>query len=210
MYAGRILEEKHIDMKDWNPKALVEQIREIQKTYTDPQRIAVLDNLAEHAEAECLGNLEALIGSCSEKRQTYAVYGCLPHVKEVQPKTVDEMKAYYEMLISSNLYCIHAEIEKLIVDDKELFIEIIIHQLYPGDMIPLAFGFDFGERGEVYQLTQRVATIFLFDEDNKGCGEISFTDGESRPDQLRKEDPKQVPEYFWNNPLTGPRDDRPE
>lgn len=210
MYAGKILEEKHIDMKDWDARALYKQIKEIQKSYTDPQRIAVLENLAEHADAECVGDYERLIASCSDKSQTYAVYGCLPHVKEMQPTTVEEMKDFYRLLIESNVYCIHAEIEKLIVDDHQLFIEIMLHQLYPGDVIPLAFGFDFGEAGEVYQLTQRVATVFLFDEDNKGCGEISFTDGVSRPEQLRKEDPKAVPEYFWNNPLTGPREDRPK
>jgi len=210
MFIGKILEEKHIDMKDWNANNLANELREIQKSYSDPQRVAIIGNLIEHAEAECLGDYDRLIASCSDKRQTYAVYGASQLMKDTQPNSVDAMKDYYQMLIASNTYCIHAQVEKLIVDDKELVIEYILHQLYPGQLLPLAFGFNFGEVGEVYQLTQRLATTFLFDENNKGCGEISFVDGEAKPELFRKEDPSQVPEYFWNNPITGPLEGRPE
>jgi len=205
MWIGRILEEKHIDMKDFNTRAIAEQAREVLKDIREPQRRAILENFIEHAESECTGDYDRLIASCSSKSQTYAVYGCLEMIKEMQPKTVQEMKDYYRMLVESNTYLIHGEIEKLIVGDHALYVEIILHQLYPGEVLPMAFGTEFGEEGEVYQLTQRVATVFCFDDENKGCAEHSWTDGPTQPEWLRKEDPRTVPEQFWNNPVTGQR-----
>ena len=205
MYVGHILEEKHIDMADFNTRAIAESAREYLKDIKEPQRRAVLENFIEHAESECTGDFDRLIASCSSKSQSYAVYGSSQMQKDIQPSDVEGMKEYYNMLVASNCYLIHGEVEKLIVGDHDLYVEIMLHQLYPGEIIPLAFGFDFGKEGEVYQLTQRVATVFVFDDDNKGCAEHSWTDGITRPEQLRKEDPKTVPEAFWNNPVAGPR-----
>ena len=204
MYVGRILEEKHIDMKDFNTSAIADTAREYLKDIKDPQRQAVLQNFIDHAEGECMGDYDKLIASCSTKGQTYAVYGCHEFTKEMQPQSVEEMKDFYHAMVEANTYLIHGEIEKLIVDDHELYVELILHQLYPGEYLPIAFGMDFGEAGEVYQLTQRVATVFVFDDENKGCGEHSWTDGPTQPEWFRKEDPKTVPEQFWNNPVAGP------
>ncbi|HVL01814.1 MAG TPA: hypothetical protein VM553_18480 [Dongiaceae bacterium] len=206
MWVGRILDDKkHIDMKDFNPRAIAEQAREVLASIKEPQRRAILENFIEHAESECTGEYDRLIASCSSKHQTYAVYGAGEAIAEIQPKSVDDMKGFYHMLVESNVYMIHGDIEKLIVGDHELYVEIILHQLYPGEMLPAAFGVEFGEEGEVWQLTQRVATVFCFDEENKGCAEHSWTDGVTKPEWLRKEDPRQVPAQFWNNPVTGPR-----
>lgn len=205
MYVGRILEEKHIEMEDFDQLSIGKAARAELEKIKEPHRRKILENFIEHAEAETTGDYEALIASCSSKRQQYAVYGCSQFQKDIQPQDVEGMKEFYHMLVASNVYIIHADIEKLIVGDDSIYVEFIIHQLYPGEIIPAAFGFEFGEEGEVYQLTQRVATVFVFDEDGKGCGEHSWTDGETRPDQLRKEDPRKVPEQFWNNPIEGPR-----
>lgn len=206
MWVGRILDDKkHIDMKDFNPRAISDAARKVLETIKEPQRRAILENFIEHAEAECTGSYDKLIASCSSKSQTYAVYGADEGIKEIQPQTVEDMKGFYLSLVESNVYCIHGEVEKLIVGDHDLYVEIILHQLYSGEIVPVAFGFDFGEEGEVYQLTQRVATVFCFDDENKGCAEHSFTDGPTKPEWLRKEDPRTVPEQFWNNPVTGAR-----
>lgn len=205
MWVGRILPERHIDMKDFNQRAISETAREVLKTIKEPQRRAILENFIEHAESECTGDYDRLIASCSSKSQTYAVYGASEAIAEMQPKSVEEMKDFYRVLVESNVYMIHGEIEKLIVGDHDLYVEIILHQLYPGEVLPMAFGVEFGEEGEVWQLTQRVATVFCFDDENKGCAEHSWTDGPTKPEWLRKEDPRTVPAQFWNNPVTGPR-----
>ncbi|MFZ5601796.1 MAG: hypothetical protein ACOY7J_05025 [Pseudomonadota bacterium] len=205
MWVGRILPERHIDMKDFNQRAIAETAREVLKTIKEPQRRAILENFIEHAESECTGDYDRLIASCSSKSQTYAVYGASEAIAEMQPKTVEEMKDFYRVLVESNVYMIHGEVEKLIVGDHDLYVEIILHQLYPGEVLPMAFGVEFGEEGEVWQLTQRVATVFCFDDENKGCAEHSWTDGPTKPEWLRKEDPRTVPAQFWNNPVTGPR-----
>lgn len=205
MYAGKILEERHVEMEDFDQLAITKTARAELEKIKEPHRRAILENFIEHAESECTGNYERLIESCSTKHQTYAVYGCSEFQKSIQPQDVEGMKEFYHMLIASNVYLIHGEVEKLIVGDDGIYVEMMLHQLYPGEIIPAAFGFEFGEEGEVYQLSQRVATVFVFDEDGKGCGEHSWTDGVTRPEQLRKEDPRKVPEQFWNNPLSGPR-----
>ncbi|NPU90487.1 MAG: hypothetical protein HPY82_01110 [Gammaproteobacteria bacterium] len=205
MWVGRILPERHIDMKDFNQRAISDTAREVLKTIKEPQRRAILENFIEHAESECTGDYDRLIASCSSKSQTYAVYGASEAIAEMQPKSVEEMKDFYRVLVESNVYMIHGEIEKLIVGDHDLYVEIILHQLYPGEVLPMAFGVEFGEEGEVWQLTQRVATVFCFDDENKGCAEHSWTDGPTKPEWLRKEDPRSVPAQFWNNPVTGPR-----
>ncbi|HEX4939503.1 MAG TPA: hypothetical protein VFX11_12570, partial [Candidatus Kapabacteria bacterium] len=188
-----------------NQRAIAETAREVLKTIKEPQRRAILENFIEHAESECTGDYDRLIASCSSKSQTYAVYGASEAIAEMQPKTVEEMKDFYRVLVESNVYMIHGEVEKLIVGDHDLYVEIILHQLYPGEVLPMAFGVEFGEEGEVWQLTQRVATVFCFDDENKGCAEHSWTDGPTKPEWLRKEDPRTVPAQFWNNPVTGPR-----
>lgn len=205
MYISPIIEPKHIDMEDFDNLAIHKVAMAELERIKEPHRRKILENFIEHAKAETTGDYEALVASCSEKGQQYAVYGSSEFQKSIQPQDVESMKEFYHMLIASNVYLIHGEAEKLIVGDDAIHVEFIIHQLYPGEIIPAAFGFDFGEEGEVYQLTQRVATTFIFDEDGKGCGEHSWTDGETRPEQLRKEDPHKVPEQFWNNPIEGPR-----
>jgi hypothetical protein len=45
--------------------------------------------------------------------------------------------------------------------------------------------------------------FFVFDEDGKGAGEHAYSEGDLTADDLVKLAPEEVPEQFWNNPLTG-------
>ena len=140
MYTG-FLEERHIEMEDFDNLSITHAARAELERIKEPHRRRILENFIEHAEAETTGNYEALIESCSAKSQTYAVYGCNEFQKSIQPQDVESMKEFYHMLVASNVYLIHGEVEKLIVGDDSLYVELMLHQLYPGEIIPAAFGF---------------------------------------------------------------------
>jgi hypothetical protein len=198
MYIGKILEERPIPMEQFDPMALPKLARRHLETIREPRRRQILENFIEHAEAEATGDHEALMASCSKKRQQYAVYGA----EFAQPQSYPELEQHYRGLIEANLYLIHFETEKLVVGDDVIFIEGIVHQLYPGSLIEPLYGIEIGEPDAVYQLTKRTALTFVFDEDGKGAGEHAYSVGPTVADDLSVVPTDQVPAAFYRNPLT--------
>jgi hypothetical protein len=185
-------------MEQFDPMALPKLARRHLETIREPRRRQILENFIEHAEAEATGDYEALMASCSKKRQQYAVYGA----EFAQPQSYPELEQHYRGLIEANLYLIHFETEKLVVGDDVIFIEGIVHQLYPGSLIEPLYGIEIGEPDAVYQLTKRTALTFVFDEDGKGAGEHAYSVGPTVADDLSVVPTDQVPAAFYRNPLT--------
>lgn len=180
MYIGHVLENRPIDMREFDTMAVAKFARRHLETIEEPRRRQILENFIEHAEAEGSGDYEALMASCSRKRQQYAVYGSdFP-----QPQSYEEVEQHYQGLIAAKLYLIHFEVEKLVVGTDVVFLEGLVHQLYPGSMIEPIFGFSVDHPEGVYQLTKRTALTFVFDEDGKGAGEHAYSDGATGPDDL--------------------------
>jgi hypothetical protein len=197
MYIGRVLESRPIAMKDFDPMAVVHVARRHLETIEEPRRRRILENFIEHAEAEASGDYERLMASCSRKRQQYATHGSdFP-----APGSYAELEVHYRNLIAMNLYLIHFEVEKLVVGTDVVFVEGLVHQLYPGQLVEPVFGFAVDDPEAVYQLTKRTALTFVFDEDGKGAGEHAYADGPTTPDDLVKVAPEEVPAAFWANPL---------
>jgi hypothetical protein len=201
MYVGRILESRPLDMKDFDPMAVARVARAHLETIREPRRRQVLENFIEHAEAEASGEYERLMASCSKKRQSYTIYGAPGG--EMLPQSYAELEQHYHGLILANLYLIHLECEKLIVGDDALYVEGLVHQLYPGALVEPIFGFPVDDPSGVYQLTKRTAITFVFDEDGLGAGEHAFADGPTTPADLTKVPKEEVPQAFWENPLAG-------
>jgi len=198
MYIGRILEKKPIAMKEFDTMAVAKVARRHLETIREPRRRQILENFIEHAEAEGRGDYEALMASCSRKRQTYATHGSdFP-----APQSYAALEEHYRNLIAMNLYLIHFEVEKLAVGDDVVFVEGIVHQLYPGQLVEPLFGVSVQDPDAVYQLTKRTALTFVFDEDGKGAGEHAYTDGPTTADDLVALAPEEVPPAFYANPLT--------
>jgi len=198
MYIGRILETKPIAMGDFDPMNVVKVARRHLETIEEPRRRQILENFIEHAEAEGRGDYEALMASCSRKQQEYATFGSdFP-----APQSYAELEAHYHGLIASNLYLIHFEVEKLIVGTDALFVEGLVHQLYPGALIGPLFDVHVDDESAVYQLTKRTALTFVFDEDGKGAGEQAYADGPTTLADFVKLAPEEVPEAFHRNPVS--------
>jgi len=201
MYIGRILESKPIAMKDFDPMAVAKFARRHLETIEEPRRRQILENFIEHAEAEASGDYDALMASCSKKEQHYAVYG---GSRFGAPQSYEELEKHYRGLIEANIYVIHFEAEKLVVGTDVVVVEGLVHQLYPGQLLEPIFGIEVDDPGAVYQATKRTCVLFVFDEDGKGAGEHAYSEGDLTADDLVKVAPHEVPEQFWNNPLTGP------
>lgn len=197
MYVGHILENKPIDMKQFDTEAVAKVARRHLETIQEPRRRQVLQNFIDHAQAEASGDYEALMASCSRKEQTYATYGSTFGA----PQSYAELEKHYYGLIQSNIYIIHFEVEKLVVDEDALAVEGLVHQLYPGELLEPIFGIAVDEKEAVYQATKRTCVFFVFDEDGLGSGEHAYSDGPLTADDIVKLSPDEVPEIFYKNPL---------
>ena len=201
MYIGHIVENKPIAMKDFDPLAAAKTARRYLEAIKEPRRRQILEYFIEHAEAEATGEFDPLMESCSKKEQIYAIYS---GSKFGAPQSYEELVPHYRGLIEANIYVIHFDVEKLIVGTDALVIEGLVHQLYPSQMIEPIFGFAVDDTNAVYQATKRTCVFFVFDEEGKASGEHAYSDGDLTVDDLVKVAPEEVPEAFWNNPLTGP------
>jgi hypothetical protein len=201
MYIGRTLPEAPVDMRAFDPLAVVKVATAHLATLSDPRQRAILENFIEHATAEATGDYPRLMASCSRKRQSYTAWGAGADYAAHLPQDYAALERHYHGLIEANLYLIHFEVEKLCVGRDTLFVEGIVHQLYPGALVEPIFGFAVADPAGVYQLSKRTALSFVFDEDGLGCGEHAYSDGPTTPANLVPVPREQVPAAFWNNPL---------
>ncbi len=82
------------------------------------------------------------MASCSRLRQDYRRWGQGDDglMDGIQPQSYDELCVFYGNLVTFNLFVIHLELEKFIVGEDTLVLEGNVHQMYPGAMLPVAFG----------------------------------------------------------------------
>ena len=198
MYIGRILESKPLPMEKFDPMHVAKVATKHLESIEEPRRRQILQNFIDHAAAEATGDYDALMASCSRKKQEYATFGS----SFAAPQSFEELEAHYRGLIEANIYLIHLEVEKLVVGTDVVLVEGIVHQLYPGELIKPIHGIEVEDESAVYQLTKRTSITFVFDEDGLGAGEQAYSDGPTTAADLTKLDPSEVPEQFFKNPLT--------
>ena len=201
MYTGQVLEEKPLDMRQFDPLNVARVAEAHLATLADPRQRQILQNFIEHAAAEATGDYARLMASCSRRRQSYTAWGAGAGYAAHLPQSYAELERHYHGLIAANIYLIHVEVEKLTVGRDTLALDGIVHQLYPGELIEPLFGFAPADPGAVQQLTKRSCIFFVFDEDGLGCGEHAYSNGPTTPADLCPVPPQLVPEAFHRNPL---------
>jgi hypothetical protein len=202
MYIGRTLETRPIPFDQFDPDLLEKTIKEkVLPTLTSERHRLVCQNFIDHATAESKGNLGALLDSCSRQHQDYRRWGKGDDglMEGIQPQSYEELEVFYGNLMTFSLFCIHFEVEKFLVADDTICIEGVIHQLYPGEMLPVAFGIEPDDPEAVYMLTIRLCLFFIFDKDGIGCGEQSYTNGDPTPESFVKMPKEYVPQRFWDS-----------
>ncbi|MAA60124.1 MAG: hypothetical protein CSH49_06325 [Alcanivorax sp.] len=202
MYIGKTLPERPIPFEQFDPDYLANFVRDniLPKCVTERQKL-ICQNFVDHASAECKGDYETLMASCSQRRQDYRRWGKGDDglMEGIQPQSYDELCVFYGNLVTFNLFVIHLELEKFIVGEDTLVLEGNVHQMYPGAMLPVAFGIEPDDEDAVYMLTIRMALFFIFDEDGMGCGEQSYTNGDPTEASFVKVPNEYVPQRFWDN-----------
>lgn len=199
MHQSTLLSLEPMDMSKFDSTNMARVANDYLKDISDPRRRQILINFRDHALAECLGDIEALMATCSKKRQTYAVHTD-PELNAIQPTDFDTLWDYYKMLIDTNMYVIHTECEKLVVGDDEIFLDVVFHQIYPGSMLRDFLGIDGVDPDAIYDGITRAGVCFLFDEDGKGCGEQAYAGGKLTADTVVKLEPHEVPAQFTDGP----------
>lgn len=202
MYIGKTLEQRPIPFDQFDPDGLPKLIREkVLPTLKDERQRLICQNFIDHADSECRGDLTSLLASCSKKRQDYRRWGKGDDglMEGIQPQSYEELEVFYGNLVAFNLFVIHLEVEKFIVGQDTLVIEGNVHQMYPGSVLPIAFGIEPEDPDGVYMLTIRMCLFFIFDEDGIGCGEQSYTNGDPTPASFVQVPHQYVPQRFWDN-----------
>ena len=200
MYAKKMAESRPLDMKHFDSRTGYKFASALLGRFGSDRRNAIFQNYVDHVETEGRGDYAGLMATCSKKSQSYAAYFSPAGPTTGLPQSYAELERYYHDLVASNTYLIHREVDKLIVGDDELLVDGVIHQLYPGSVL-VKRGFPLDPK-RVYQLTARVAVVFLFDEDGLGAGEHAYAPAIDASYYTAVE-PELVPEVFWNNPVTG-------
>jgi hypothetical protein len=200
MYTDHRLPEDSIDMADFDPARIARFANEQLGTISEPHRRRILINFRDHALAECMGDYDALMATCSRKSQRYEVYADNDNeFTRNLPNSYDELVPYYRALIDSNMYLIHSEPDKLIVGDDSLFIETVQHMVVPGAIARLAFDVAEAQEEGVYLFTTRLGIIFIFDEDGMGCGEHAFG-GKTSIEHMRLLAQDEIPQQYFSGP----------
>lgn len=201
MYIGHIVEEKPLDIGQFNPNHIADFAEAYLAKLERPRQRQILQNFIDHARAEANGNYQALMDSCSPGRQDYAVYGAAEAFQAAQPQSFAALEQHYRGLIEMNLYLIHFEPEKLIVGEDELVIEGVVHQLYSGELLQAVHNIDIDDPQAVYMLSKKTCVFFTFDAEGKGCGEQAYSNGPATAADIVKLAPEQVPAQFYRNPV---------
>ena len=190
------------DFSRFDPTAAARVANEHLKTISDPRRRKILINFRDHALAECMGDYDALMATCSQKAQNYIVHSSTRNeFTDNQPQSYEELLPHYKALIDFNMYVIHTELKKLTVGDDELFIDVSHHQIIPGNVAVDLYGIKEANRDAVYEMFARLWVVFVFDEDGMGAGEHSYS-GTTTIDNLRELSPEEIPEQFNRGPAT--------
>jgi len=189
-----------IDMAKFEPTRAARVANEHLKTITDPRRRKLLINFRDHALAECMGDYDALMATCSQKRQSYVVHSPTSNeFSQHQPQSYEELLPHYKALIDLNMYVIHTEIKKLTVGDDELFIDVSHHQIIPGEMAVNVYSIPEADPNAVYEMYARLWVVFIFDEDGMGAGEHAYS-GVTSIDNLRRLEDHEIPAQYKSSP----------
>jgi len=190
------------DFSTFDPTAAARMANAELSKIADPRRRKILINFLDHALAESMGDYDALMATCSQKRQNYVVHSASSNnFSAHQPQSYAELLPHYKALIDLNMYVIHTDIKKLTVGDDELFIDVSHHQILPGEIAVNLYGIEEADPAGTYEMFARIWVVFIFDEDGLGCGEHAYS-GTTGIENLRKLAPDEIPVEFSRGPTT--------
>lgn len=194
-----------LDMSKWDVTNLAKALNEELKKIKDPRRRQITIAARNHALAECMGDYEALMATCSQGSQNYHVHGVGAELSNgMMPHDYQGLEVFYSNLINSNTYLIHTEPYRFIIGDNDVFMHVTIYQLMPGAiarMVHKAEHITDDEAEDVFCCETRFGLLYTFDEDGRSNGEITYLASEGMAPKLTtKLAPDEIPPQFHTGP----------
>lgn len=202
MQRERVLEEKPLDMRLFDPMNIVHIANDVLLSLRNKRRRLILKNFIRQAKAEACGDVDSMLACCSRNQASYSERQSTGVNADWCPQSYEELKTHYRQLIKNNAYLVHIDVERFLVADDEVVVDGIVHQLYQGDRLGI-FGIDVEKPDTVFQLTKRTLIISAFDAQGQAAGEAAYTNGAVCYDDFSPVPEQWVPEQFWHNPMTG-------
>jgi hypothetical protein len=154
-------------------------IDELLESETNDWRRQMLSQLKEHVQAECGGDLEALMATLVDDPNFHNWTAS----EDSGPKGYDNLREFYSNLIGSGSNQFEYRIERIVIGDDTLVTEGEIKVPFRGSMLQ-AMGITSAKPGAFYATRGRTVTFWPFSKDGRIMGEdiysmtTDFTDAE--------------------------------
>jgi hypothetical protein len=145
-------------------------IDELLTTETNEWRITMLRNLKEHMQAECGGDIDALLNTMIDE----PVFHNWTATQDSGPKGYDALREFYSGLIASGANRFEFSIERIIIGDDTLVTEGAIRIPFAGSML-LSMGIEGVSKDTIYATRGRTVTFWPFDPAGKIIGEDIYS-----------------------------------
>ena len=145
-------------------------IDELLEQETDSWRIQMLSQLKEHVQAECGGDLDALMATLIDDPQFHNWNG----TEDAGPKGYDNLREFYSNLIASGSNRFEYAIERIVIGDDTLVTEGEIRVPFAGAMLK-AMGREDVKDDAFYATVGRTVTFWPFARDGRIIGEDIYS-----------------------------------
>ena len=152
-------------------------IDEMLETETNDWRRKMLLQLKEHVQAECGGDLDALLATMTSEPIFHNWSGSI----DSGPKGYDALREFYSGLIASGSNRFEYAIERIIIGDDTLVTEGEIKVPFSGEMLN-AMGVTDAKPGSTYATRGRTVTFWPFSPEGKIIGEDIYAMTSDIPD----------------------------
>ncbi len=153
-----------------NPRNNWRLIDELLASDTDTWRRTMLEALKQHIQAECGGNLDALMRTMVEE----PVFHNWTATSDSGPRGSEALKAFYTGLIASGANQFEFNIERIIIGDDTLVTEGAIRIPFAGTMLQ-SMGIEDVSPDLTYATHGRTVTFWPFDRSGKIVGEDIYS-----------------------------------
>jgi len=137
---------------------------------SDAWRRTMLEGLKEHMQAECGGNLEALMNTLIDE----PVFHNWSATSDTGPKGRDALREFYGNLIGSGSNQFEFDVERIVIGDDTLVTEGNIRVPFSGSMLQ-TMGVENVDPDSTYATRGRVVTFWPFDAAGKIIGEDIYS-----------------------------------
>ncbi len=173
------------------PRKMLDQIDAKIAATSNPRHQSMLKNFREHVAAELDGrDLNRIMRTLVPEPQ-YHWWGM--GLGDVGPKGKAAVEAHYRQMLDEGFNLHQHELNRIVVDDTNIFLDGPIHIVFPGKALK-NMGFPVEDIDAFYLFSYHAWALFQYDDSGKFTCEDSYMDGAMTMERLKKLKPEEVPE----------------